>query len=164
MPPRPTALRAALLVCVLFALALTSSAWAARHHPRHHHLHPRTTRSGCADPDHFPATRNPANPLMLPVAPGANPLNGAHFFVNGAHNGAAAGVILRLLGMDPHTFPASYSWARLSSALQRGGLHARLAHNPALAHQVALMSKVASQPEEQRWSLYSAGGGPGKVY
>jgi endoglucanase len=101
---------------------------------------------------------------MHPAAPGTNPLHGARFFVNGARHGAAAGVILRLLGLDPNRFPDSYSWARLSSALQHGALHQRLEHNRWLAHQVALLSKIASQPEEQRWSLYSAGGGPGKIY
>src|SRR5579871_4008178 len=101
MPPRPTARRAATLVCVLSALVLSAPAWAARHH------HISRTGTACADPDTYPATRNPSNPLMLPAAPGANPLHGASFFVNGARHGAAAGVILRLLGLDPKRFPDS---------------------------------------------------------
>src|SRR5579859_6619912 len=121
MPPRPTALRAALVVCGLLALVLSSPAWAAHHH--HHH---RYTGSGCAEPDSYPATRNPANPLMLPVAPGANPLSGARLFVDGARHGAAAGVILRLLGLDPARFRDGYSWARLNAALEHGSLHRRL--------------------------------------
>jgi len=36
-----------------------------------------------------PAQRDPANPLNLPQAPGANPLTGARFFVPGPARGSA---------------------------------------------------------------------------
>ena len=42
-------------------------------------------------PDRYPATRNPGNPLLLPQAPGSNPLHGAHFFVDGPAHGAVVG-------------------------------------------------------------------------
>lgn len=116
----------------------------------------------CADP--YPATRGPANPLMLPRSPGPNPLAGARFFVDGPAHGAAAGAIVRLLGRDPSSYPDDYSWARLQGDLERGPLHAKLARSPRLAHQVALLEKIASEPEAQRFSLYSAGGGPGAVF
>src|SRR5437763_14892424 len=59
----------------------------------------------CSDP--YPGTRDPSNPLMLPSAPGANPLNGAQFFVDGPKHGSAAGAIARLLGIDGSTPPGS---------------------------------------------------------
>jgi hypothetical protein len=36
--------------------------------------------AGCYD---YSSARDPSNPLVLPQAPGTNPLNGAHFFVDG---------------------------------------------------------------------------------
>ena len=42
--------------------------------------------------------------------------------------------------------------------------HRRLRHNRRLAHKVALLEKIADQPEAQRFSLYSAGGGSGAVF
>ncbi len=51
-----------------------------------------------------------------------------------------------------------------SSRLGEGGLAAELAGNPGLAHQVAELSKIAAQPEAQRLSIYSEGGGPGAIF
>src|SRR5947209_7977390 len=48
-------------------------------------------------PDPYPAKRDPSNPLMLPAAPGSNPLHGANFFVDGPRHGAAAGAIASLV-------------------------------------------------------------------
>ncbi len=48
--------------------------------------------------------------------------------------------------------------------LAHGRLHRKLAHNRALARKVALLEKIADQPEAQRFSLYSAGGGPGAIF
>lgn len=118
----------------------------------------------CADPDHYPAKRDASNPLHLPSAPGANPLNGAHFFVDGPAHGAAAGAIASLMGLNPKSFPDSYSWAQLQQRLQTGSLAAKLAGDPSLAGQVKDLEKIASEPETNRFSLYSGGGGPGAIY
>src|SRR5579862_9098090 len=74
----------------------------------------------CADPDNYPAQRDPSNPLDLPTPPGSNPLNGASFFVDGPAHGAAAGAIARILGENPTNFPDSYSWPQLRQSLQTG--------------------------------------------
>ncbi len=109
-------------------------------------------------------TRDPSNPLALPTAPGADPLNGAKFFVPGPRKGAAAGAIAQLVGLNPNTMPVNESWADFQQRLQQGSIAAKLAHNKALAHKVAELSKIASQPEVQRISIYSMGGGPGAIF
>jgi endoglucanase len=111
--------------------------------------------AGCADPDHYPATRDPANPLDLPTAPGANPLNGANFFVDGPAHGAAASAIASLLGIDPASLPDNLSWAQFQQDHA-----AAIAANP----QARLLAKIADQPEANRFSMYSEGGGPGAIY
>lgn len=116
----------------------------------------------CAEP--YPAQRDPANPLDLPVAPGADPLTGANLFVDGPAHGAAAGAIAKLLGIDPKRLPSDLSWARFDAELQSGRLHARLQADPRLAHDVYELSKIADQPEAQRFSIYSEGGGPGAIF
>jgi endoglucanase len=116
----------------------------------------------CADP--YPATRDPSNPLDLPTPPGANPLNGARFFVDGPRHGEAAGAIAQLLGKDPTRYKDSDSWAAFKANLAHGALHRKLAHNRKLARKVQLLEKIADQPEAQRFSLYSAGGGPGAIF
>src|SRR5579884_1047917 len=63
----------------------------------------------------FSAPRDPANPLMLSKSPGADPLAGASFFVDGPKHGAAAGAIAQLLGLDPSSYPDDYSWAQFAS-------------------------------------------------
>ena len=115
-------------------------------------------------PDPYPATRDPSNPLDLPTAPGANPLNGAHFFVDGPRHGEAAGAIAQLVGKDPTRFKDSDTWATFKAHLAKGRLHRKLAHNRKLARKVRLLEKIADQPEAQRFSLYSAGGGPGAIF
>jgi hypothetical protein len=115
-------------------------------------------------PEPYSAQRDPANPLALPVAPGADPLNGAHFFVDGPAHGAAAGAMAQLVGINPKSLPDDMSWARFSQQLQSGPLAARLATDPSLAARVAQLSKIASQPEAQRFSSYSWGGGPGAIF
>ncbi|MFZ0092206.1 MAG: glycoside hydrolase family 6 protein [Solirubrobacteraceae bacterium] len=111
----------------------------------------------------YPAYRDPSNPLMLAHAPGSNPLNGAQFFVDGPAHGAAAGAIARLLGRDPSDYPDDYSWQQFANDLSTGPLAARLAGDPGLRHKVMLLEKIAREPEEQRFSLYSGGGGPGAI-
>lgn len=120
--------------------------------------------AACADPDHYPATGNPSNPLDLPNPPGANPLNGARFFVDGPAHGAAASAIASMLGLDPSSLPDSFTWAELQQSMHAGRLARDLAGNQGLAGNVALLSKIAEQPEVNRFSLYSGGGGPGAIY
>ena len=115
-------------------------------------------------PDPYPATRDPANPLDLSTSPGPNPLSGAQFFVDGPRHGEAAGAIAQLLGKDPTRYQDGDSWAAFKANLAKGSLHRKLAHNKKLANQVRLLEKIADQPEAQRFSLYSAGGGPGAIF
>jgi endoglucanase len=115
-------------------------------------------------PEHFPATRDRKNPLMLRRAPGSDPLNGASFFVPGPAEGNAARSIAQLVGLNPDALPGTESWAKFDQSLLSGRLHSRLAHNHGLAHQVALLSKIASQPQSQRISSASAGGSPAGIF
>jgi endoglucanase len=98
---------------------------------------------------------------MLARAPGSNPLNGASFFVDGPAHGAAAGAIAQLLGAGGYA--DNYSWSEFAHDLTVSPFRDRLAGNPGLRRKVALLEKIASQPEEQRFSLYSGGGGPGAI-
>jgi hypothetical protein len=116
----------------------------------------------CSEP--YSSARNPANPLDLRRDPGPNPLNGARFFVDGPRHGADAGGIDRLLGVNPNSFPESYSWAAFARSINRGALHHKLKRHPSLAYAVHLLMKLASQPETQRTTPYSEGGGPGALY
>jgi endoglucanase len=148
---------AAVVVIVLAALVVSAAAGRSR---RAHAAAP----SGCSD-SQYPAWRDPSNPLMLQHAPGANPLTGARFFVDGPRHGSAAGAIAELLGLDPTRFDDSYSWARLKHSLDYGRLHRRLEApgNGLLRYKAHLFEKIADQPEAQRFSAYSGGGGPGAV-
>jgi endoglucanase len=116
----------------------------------------------CAQP--YPTHRDPANPLDLRRAPGANPLTGARFFVPGPAKGSAARAIAQLLGLDPDTMNVGESWAWFSRSLAFGPLHDKLVANPSLGRQVALLAKVAGQPEAQRISSYSWGGTPDGIF
>jgi hypothetical protein len=116
----------------------------------------------CAEP--YPAQRDPTNPLDLAAPPGPEPLNGASFYVPGPRKGSAAGAIAQLVGVNPATQPVSESWADFEHKLSTGRLAHKLATHPALAHQVAELSKIASEPEAQRLSIYSEGGGPGAIF
>ncbi len=123
----------------------------------------QTLQPSCSD-SQYSATRDPSNPLELPSPPGANPLNGAHFFVDGPAHGAAAGAIARLIGLDPSTFPDNYSWATFKQDLISGRYAPLVQSDPQIANQVAQLAKIAEQPEPQRFSLFSGGGGPGAIY
>jgi endoglucanase len=116
----------------------------------------------CSQP--YPPQRDPANPLHLPRAPGANPLTGARFFVPGPAKGSAARAIAQLLGRNPDTMDVSESWASFSRRLAFGPLHNKLVANPSLGRQVALLAKIAGQPEAQRISSYSWGGSPDGIF
>jgi hypothetical protein len=117
----------------------------------------------CSD-SQYPAARDPSNPLMLQTNPGTDPLRGGHYFVDGPRHGAAAGAIAQMLGMDPMGFQDSYSWAALKRRLHTGALADRLAHDRRLARKVQMLEKIADQPEANRFSLYSGGGGPGATF
>ena len=148
-----------LALSLAFALvALVSVSTAGARRPAAH----AADAQQCADP--YPATRDTSNPLDLPTAPGADPLTGANFFVDGPAHGEAAGAIEKLLGLNPSNYPDDYSWARFEASLGTGKLHRKLSRNHRLAHKVALLEKLAAEPEAQRFSLYSAGGGPGAIF
>ncbi len=159
------AVLAAAMLSVLGALALTialrAPAAAGKPDGRAPQAHQALAQQ-CPDP--YPATRDPANPLALPTAPGPDPLSGAHFFVDGPRHGEAAGAIAHMLGIDPTRFKDDSSWASFKARLAHGRLHRKLLHNRRLAHEVALLEKIADQPEAQRFSRYSAGGGPGAIF
>ncbi|HEX8975113.1 MAG TPA: glycoside hydrolase family 6 protein [Solirubrobacteraceae bacterium] len=147
-----------LVLAMMAALAAVVSPAAARTPPRAHAAYAQQ----CPDP--YPAQRDPGNPLMLPQAPGPNPLNGAQFFVAGPRHGPAAEAIATLLGRDPSKYPVSYSWARFSDDLSHGALLAKLNADPALAWKVHMLEKIASGPETNRFSIFSGGGGPGAIF
>jgi hypothetical protein len=100
---------------------------------------------------------------MLARAPGGNPLRGARFSVPGPFEGNAARAIAQLVGLDPDNLPPDESWARFHKSLVSGALHAKLAHDPKLARHVALLSKIASEPQSQRISSGSSGGTPAGI-
>jgi endoglucanase len=158
--PRLRRAGAGLTALVLVAgLSLLVAATAFSRAPR---AHTAGFRQQCSDP--YPATRDPSNPLDLPTPPGADPLNGARFYTPGPAKGSAAAAIAQLVGLDPKAMSLSESWAQFQSDLSSGGLGARLAGDPALAHQVAELSKIASQPEAQRLSIFSEGGTPAGIF
>ena len=88
----------------------------------------------------------------------------AHFFVDGPRHGSAAGAIASLLGIDPTRYPDDYSWARFRHQLDFGRFQTRLRNDPVLRYKVHLLEKIADQPEAQRFSAYSMGGGPGAIF
>jgi endoglucanase len=120
--------------------------------------------SGCADQN--PSSRDAANPLLLPAAPGAsNPLRGATFFVDGPAHGPAAGAIARLLGIDTNvptghwlpSFDDSVSYQRFLNTT----VAQRLPNaSPSVQRNVGLLEKIASEPGSQRFSAYAEGGTP----
>jgi endoglucanase len=148
-------LGASLVAGVLLVAGVTSAiAVSARAHKASSYV--------CRDP--YPATRDPSNPLALPIPPGANPLHGANFFIDGPAHGAAAGAIAELLGLNPKNFPDTYSWAQFKNDLDNGRYAARVAADPALAYKVHNLEKIASQPAANRFSAFSQGGSPHGIY
>ena len=141
-------------LCAFAALALTSAA-PARSAVAH-------ASPSCPEPSSN--TRSASNPLGLSSAPGADPLRGASFFVPGPAKGPAAGAIAQLVGLNPDNMPIDESWADFQSSLSRGAIGAKLAHNKGLARKVALLSKIAAEPDVQRISIFSMGGGPGAIF
>jgi hypothetical protein len=144
------------------ALLAGLGAWHAAAGQARRALAPTARKQNCAE--HAPATRTPHNPLMLAKAPGSNPLRGAKFLVPGPFEGNAARAIAQLVGLDPDKLPDTESWRTFHRSLVSGSLHSTLAHNPKLARQVALLSKIAAQPQAQRISSVSAGGTPAGIF
>ena len=68
------------------------------------------------------------------------------------------------MGLNPNNMPVDESWADFQQRLTRGSIAAKLAHNKGLAHKVAELSKIAAEPDVQRISIYSMGGGPGAIF
>jgi endoglucanase len=151
----------ALSLLVLAVIGLTTLAVGAAASTRSA-AHVANSPQQCAEP--FSAQRDPSNPLALPTPPGADPLTGANFFVPGPAKGSAASAVAQLVGLDPKTIPVGESWAAFASDLGHGSLATKLAGDPSLAHQVAELSKIAAEPEAQRLSIYSEGGGPGAIF
>ncbi len=105
--------------------------------------------------------RNPSNPLGLATAPGANPLKGAQFFVDGPAHGAAAGQIARLLGIDANVpvgqylpaFQDDVSWQSFLTNTVDKKLSTVSKTNQT---DIQLLEKIASEPEAQRISTASS--------
>jgi endoglucanase len=156
---------ASLLALITLAVTVSSGIPSASGHSVRVHA---AYEQQCSDP--YPGTRDPSNPLMLPTPPGQNPLNGAHFFVDGPKHGSAAGAIAKLLGIDTNvpvgsqlpSFSDSDSWAsfraRVERKIQNGAVPA------GSVRQIRLLEKIADEPEAQRFSSYAQGGGPGAIY
>jgi endoglucanase len=90
---------------------------------------------------------------------GGDPLTGARFFLDGpgTNRGFAATAMAELAGRDPNSF-GNVGWQGLEGWLSSRTL------SPEAAHQINLLEKIGSQPEVKRFSVYSAGGGPGAIY
>ena len=126
-------------------------------------LYSKRAAARCGYSRGYGIRRNPSNPLALRTPPGADPLNGADLFVEGPGHGLAAQAIVRLLGRNPARY-RNETWAAFARSLDSGRLSRRLKANAGLAHQVNLLRKIAAEPETARFSVYSAGGGPGAIY
>ncbi len=129
------------------------------------------TAQACAG-DRVP--HDPRNPLDLASAPGRNPLNGARFFVDGPRHGSAAGAIASLAGFHVQNLPDALSASSLLGRLGIGPLHVgplgALVGGSGVAREVLRVSrpvqeleKIATEPEAQRFSAFSSGGGPGAI-
>jgi hypothetical protein len=145
---RFTAWVAALCVAALaLAFGVTAASSGRARHPR--------VSGGCASPD-VNSPRDPGNPLALPSTPSSgDPLQGAHFFVDGPHHGQAAGAVAQLIGIDPKSVSESMSWADFK-AVHQGDINGN--------SKAREISKIADQEETQNVSLYAAGGGPGAIF
>lgn len=101
--------------------------------------------------------RDPSNPLGLVQAPGANPLKGAHLYVEGPAYGLAAGAIAALVGQSPSSL-SNETYAAFRARL------ARLHPSPAVARKVRLLEKIAGEPQTFKLTSYNRGGSPPQIY
>jgi endoglucanase len=92
------------------------------------------------------------------VASGVDPLRGARFFLDGpgTNRGFAASAIAQQINRDPNSF-GNISWPAFQQYVDAAQLSA------GVAHRVHLLEKIGSEPEVKRFSVYSAGGGPGAI-
>jgi endoglucanase len=148
------------VVALLIVVVTTGASLAAG---RSAHAHAAYAKP-CADP--YSSIRDPNDPLMLPVAPGAaDPLRGANFFVDGPAHGAAAGAVARLLGFGANgaaltkSFADSDSWAEFSQYVAR----VLPTQSVTVQHDVDELEKIASEPEAQRFSSGNEGGSPSEI-
>src|ERR1039458_7827840 len=102
----------------LALLGILIPATVATHYPHPARAHAASAQQ-CAEP--FPAQRDPSNPLDLPSAPGADPLSGANFFVDGPAHRSEEHTIAQLVGLDPKRLANSESWATFERQLDRKG-------------------------------------------
>jgi hypothetical protein len=108
----------------------------------------------CASPD-VNTPRDPANPLALPSPPGRDPIQGAHFFVDGPRHGNAAGTVAQLIGVNPTSVSETTSWPDFKAAHQ-GAINGN--------YRAREISKIADEQETQNISLFSQGGGRGAIF
>jgi hypothetical protein len=120
---------------------------------------------------YFSPTRTASNPLGLTPAPPANPTTGdinplvgsvPTLFVDGPAHGMAAGAIAQLLGINPNSYPDSYTWDHFWNDLITT-FATKWEGDTTLRPEVLALAKIAAEPESQRLSLYSGGGGPGAI-
>jgi endoglucanase len=90
---------------------------------------------------------------------GVDPLSGAHFFVDGpgTNRGMAATAIAQQIHRAPNGY-GNITWSAFESQVNASSM------STGVAHRVHLLETIASQPEVKRFSIYSAGGGPGAIY
>jgi endoglucanase len=100
--------------------------------------------------------RDPANPLGLATAPGPDPLNGANLYVEGPGYGLAAMAIAQLVGLDPAKL-SSTTWPQFQNYLATSTPAAQ-------AQQVALLEKIAVEPETAKFTPYNRGGTPPQIF
>jgi endoglucanase len=100
-----------------------------------------------------------ARPILDPRPPaGQNPLAGAQFFVDGpgTNRGLAASAIAHEIGRSADSF-GDISWPQFRQYVDSRHLSA------GVAHRVHLLEKIGEQAEVKRFSVFSAGGGPGAI-
>ena len=76
-----------------------------------------------------------------------------------ARHGLAAGAIVSLLGQNQREYPDAFPWSALQTDLNLGLPSVA----PALRHQLSELEKIAAEPEPQRFSAFSGGGGRGAI-
>ncbi len=151
-----------ILLCWLVFVATSVSALAQRQ------AQPAVADSGASGCTGLAAPRDAANPLGLAKTPGADPLSGARFFVDGPTHGAAAGEIARLLGIDSSVpvghwlpaFPDDESWQNFLTTTVDPKLAGASA---SVRRRVELLEDIAREPETQLVSTHADGGSPAGI-
>jgi hypothetical protein len=122
----------------------------------------RADGAACANPDLTSIPRDGTNPLVLPSAPGFDPLHGAHFFVDGPAHGTVAKAIEQLIG-DTTQYPDTATWEDFRQSVLSGPLSS-LITSATIANEVKLLIKIGDQEETNNLSEYSMGGAVGAIY